>query len=808
MTIVVQEFRHSLRALMKRPGLTVAILLTLALGIGANTAIFSVLYAVVLRPLPFPEPDRLVAVWESSPESPLERRVVSYMNFEDWRVRNDVFEGMSVIREKDFTLAGGDVPEWVSGARVSAAFFPILGVNAALGRTLRPADDQVGAEPVVVLGDGLWRRRFGADPAVIGRVLTLSETPHTVVGVLPPEFAFSWSVSGAELWTSAVHESALRSDRDVHGFSAVARLKPGVTFEQAQIGMNVVAAGLQEQYPNTSGGVLLVPLHEQIVGGIRPTLLILFGAVVFVLMIACANVANLLLARAADRSQELALRAALGASRPRLIRQVLTESVLLALVAGSLGLLLAWWTLDALVALIPSDVPRTGAISLNAGVFSFALLLSIVTGLVFGLVPALQATPAGLPTSLRGGVRDGGPRLWHRRLQGMLVASEVGLSLVLLAGAGLLLSSFYRLTRVDAGFDPANMLTFNLGMADLTGSTVDQRAELSRSILSRIQAIPRVRSACTDVALPLASGSGVDLTFTINGRAEPAEGLELAAQYGAVSPGYFRCMGIPLLQGRALTELDKHGQPPVIIINERMAERFWPGETPLGQRVRVGVEFFGIPEEDCEIVGVVGDVRRSIFDEPEPRMYVPFEQQPWPFMSFAVRASGNPPTLVDAVRREVAMVTTEIAPYGFRTLDRYVAEATSLQRVTMILLSLYAGTALLLSGVGLYGVVAHSVARRTHEMGVRMALGARRNDVVALVLKHGMTLTVVGLGMGLVGAFTGTRVLSSLLFETTPLDPAIFGSVILLLLAVALLACYIPARRATRVDPLSALRYE
>jgi putative ABC transport system permease protein len=808
MNTLLQDIRFGIRMLAKSPGLAAIALITLVLGIGANTAIFSVLHAIVLRPLPFPEPDRLVAVWESTPEDPLERRVVSYLNFADWRDQNEVFDGMSLIRAKDFTLSGRDAPEWVAGARVSSDFFPLLGVEAVLGRTLRPEDDQVGAEAVVVLGDGLWRRRFGADPGIIGQVLTLDRTPHTVVGVLPAGFEFPWDVAGAELWTSAVHESALRSNRNAHGFNAVARLKPNITFEQAQIGMNTIAARIQEQYPDTRGGVLLVPLHEQVVGNIRPTMLILFGAVILVLVIVCVNVANLLSARGADRAQELALRAALGASRPRLIRQLLTESALLALVAGSLGLLLAWWTLDALVTLIPADAPRIGTISLTPGVFCFALLLSVVTGLVFGLAPAFQATSASLPTSLRGGARDGGPRVWHRRLRGILVVSEVGLALVLLTGAGLLLSSFYRLTRVDPGFDPAHMLTFNLAMPSLTGSTVDQRAELCRSVLDRIEAIPGVRSACANVALPLASGSGVDLTFAIAGRPEPTAGPELAAQYGAVSAGYFRGMGISLLQGRAFSELDTRGQPGVMVISECMARRFWPGDNPLGQRVRVGVEFFGIPTDDYEIVGIVSDVRQSIFDEPEPQMYVPYEQQAWPFMSFALRASGDPLSLVEAVRREVATATTEMAPYGFSTFDRYLAEAVSVQRVSTILLGLYGCTALVLAGVGLYGVLAYSVARRTHEMGVRMALGARRIDVVALVLRQGMTLAAVGLVIGLLGAFAGTRVLSRLLFETTPLDPVTFGSVATLLLTVALLACWIPARRATRVDPMVALRCE
>jgi putative ABC transport system permease protein len=710
------------------------------------------------------------------------------------------------------TLTGVDEPERIRGAQVSGEFFSLLRTQAAVGRTLRSEDNTAEAEPVVVLGDGLWRRRFGADTDIIGQSLTLDGTLYTVVGILPSDFRFPVAESEAELWTPLDLEFMFIPVRRAHWLRVVARLKPDVTLAQARAEMDTIAGRLEQQYPDANAGrrVNIIPLHEQVVAHARSPLFMLLGAVGLVLLIACANVANLLLARCAGRRGELAIRTAVGAGRLRLVRQLLTESVLLGLAAGAVGVLLAMWGVEALASLVPADLPRTEEISVDGSVFAFALILTLCTSMLFGLAPALHAAPSNLSASLKEGGREAVIVGSRGRLRGVLVASEVALALVLLIGAGLLMRSFHRLMRVDFGFVPENVLTFELNLPSTANQSADQQAALYSQVLERLESLPAVQSACANTTLPL-TGGGIGLTFEIEGRPQPAPDAEPSALYGSISPGYFHTLGIPLLEGRSFNELDTRGRPGVMIINQAMAQRFWPGESPLGHRLRVqrGPFVSGDSDPDSyEIVGVVGDVRRFILEEPEPCMYVPLRQQTWRFMSFALRSTGNPVSLVQAVRGEVGAVTQEAAPYAFKTLNQYLAETVAQQRFATLLLGIFAAVALILAAVGIYGTLSYSVAQRTHEIGVRMALGAQQTDLVGMVLKQGLVLTASGLLIGLVGAFVGTRVLTSLLFQVTALDPTTFVGVPVLLGSVALLACYIPARRATKIDPMVALRCE
>ncbi len=810
MRALVQDLRYAFRMLANRPGFTAVIVVTLALGIGANTAIFSVINAVVLRPLSYDSPSELVMVWETSEKASSNQFFVAYPNFRDWRELNNVFEDMGVLRSNSFTLTGVDVPQRVRGAAVSAGFFATLRVGAAIGRTFHPDEDRAGAPNVVVLSDGFWRRHFAANPDVVGQTLTLDGDEFAVIGVLPPDFDFLVRIAGAELWTPTGIAAKWLENRGGHTFRVVARLKPGISNSQAQAEMDTIASRLQQQYPNsnTGYGVNVVPLHEQVVGDVRPALFILLGAVALVLLIACANVANLLLARSEGRKQELAVRAALGAGRAQLIRQLLTESMVLGILGGALGVVLALWCKDALVAIIPQDIPRVQEIGIDGWVLAFTLAVALGTGVVFGLAPALNATRLYLPVSLKEGRFTTASAARHR-LRRVLVISEVAVALVLLVGAGLLMRSFMRLTSMDLGFQPDRILTFEMVLPNAY-SGGRQRSELYQQVLGRIAALPGVRSAGASTTLPL-SDSGIGLAFSVLGWEETTASRDFVALFDSVSSNYFETMGIPLLRGRMFTERDGRDGGGVMLISQSMVEaarRLRPDADPIGLRLNVSAHFDDDEPESFEIVGVVGDVRESIADKPEPHMYVPFQQQTWDSMYFAVRTVGDPSNLVSAVRSEVAVVTKDVAAYGFNSIEGYWGKSVAHRLFAMLLLTIFAGLAVTLAVIGLYGMLSYSVAQQVHEIGLRMALGAMRSDVLRAVFGRGLSLTGIGIGIGIAASFALTHVLTSFLYDVSAFDPVTFFGVPLLLLGVAIPACYVPARRATKVDPMAALRCE
>jgi putative ABC transport system permease protein len=818
METLFQDLRYAFRILLKRPGFTAVAVLALALGIGANSAIFSVVNGVVLRPLPYKDPDRLMMVWSRRPLlqalAGSQEFPVSAADFTDWRDQNQVFEQIAAFHSQPFNITGAGEPEFLGGVRSSANLVSLLGVEAKLGRTFLAEEDQPGAGHVVIISHGLWERRFGSDPNIIGQKLTLNDEPYTVVGVMPRGFQFPRKGEmpagyqfprQADLYTPLAWTPNQISNRGRNFLAVIARLKPGVTIAQASADMDGIAERLKEQYPqfNRNKEVFIVPLHQQVVGKVRTALLVLLGAVGFVLLIACANVANLLLARAASRQKEIAIRTALGASRSRVIRQLLTESVLLALTGGTLGLLLSMWGVDLLMAISPANLPRVDTISVDVRVFAFTLAVSLLTGIIFGLVPAIQASKPDVNEALKEGGRASS--VGHNRFRSVLVVSEVALSLVLLIGAGLMIRSFVHLLNSSPGLKPENVLTLDVGLPR-TKYTGPQQAAFFQQVIERLKSLPGVQSAGAVYPLPL-SGAEEGMGFGIEGRAALAPGEVYNAGPRWVSPDYFNVMGIPLLRGRELTERDGSDSPRVVVINEAMAARYFPDEEPIGKRV--AFDQVNNAPNWREIVGVVGDVKHSALDsDPKPEMYFPFTQFPSFFMTLVVRTSGDPLNLVAAARSEVLAVKNDQPISNVHTMEELLSNSVAQRRFNMLLLSIFAGVALLLAAVGIYGVMSYSVAQRTHELGVRMALGAQTSHVLALVVKQGMTLALAGVGIGLAAAFALTRILASLLYGVSATDPLTFSVIALMLASVALLACYLPARRATKVDPMVALRYE
>ena len=802
-----QDLRYGLRTLRKSPGFTVVAVLALALGIGADSAIFSVVNTVLLRPLPYQDPDRLVMVWEDATKAGYPRNTPAPANYIDWREQNQVFEGMAAIANISFNLTGDGEPERIDGRRVSASLFPLLGVEPHLGRVFLPEEDQPGANRAVIMSYGLWQRRFGSDPDITGKQLTLNGESFTVVGVMPPHFQFPSRED--ELWIPIAFGPNESATRGGHYLEVIARLKHGVTLQQAQAEMNTIAARLQQQYPesNTDVGATVISLHEQLVGDIKPALLVLLGAVGFVLLIACANVANLLLARAAVRQKEIALRIALGASRARLIRQFLTESLLLAAIGGVVGMLLALWGVNLLKAFIPENISQVKAITIDAYVLGFTLLVSLLTGLIFGLAPATQASNFNLNETLKEGGRDTAAGSRGKRLRSLLVIAEVAVSLVLLIGAGLLINSFLRLRSVDPGFRADNLLTMRIVLPRLKYPEQPQRTAFYAELLSRVEALPGVQAAAVTNWIPLVS-QGDSVGFSIEGRPEPAAGQIPIAVTRVISPHYFSTMGIQLLQGRQFNEQDRADTPRTVVINETMARRYWPGEDPLGKRITTGSP--ADPASWRTIVGVAQDVRQfQLNADPRPQIYLPYEQpvffQP---TNLVIRTGIEPLSLAATVRRTVWEIDRDQPVSNVRTMEDVLSESIARQRFSMLLLGIFAALALALAAVGLYGLMSYAVAQRTREIGIRMALGAQARDVLRLVVAQGLKLVLVGVVIGLVVAYMLTRLMSSLLFGVSATDPTTFIAISLMLLCVAVLASYIPARRATKVDPLVALRYE
>jgi putative ABC transport system permease protein len=804
-----QDLRYGLRMLLKNPGFTLVAVVALALGIGANSAIFSVVNSLLLRPLPFEQPERLVQVWETIPQRGRFEVPASFPNFADWRDQNRVFEQTVAYSGWSFNLTGSAEPERIRSAIVSPAFFSALGIKPILGRTLLPGEDQPGKDLSVVISRRLWQRRFNSDPNVVGKTVDLNGKSFTVVGVIAEAADLPGLSDDTELW-APVSQGVALTGRRAHYLNVIARLKPGVGREQAQAEMDRIAAALSRQYPeaNADHGLRIVPLQEQVVGNVRPALLVLLGAVVFVLLIASTNVANMLLARATVRRKEIAIRTALGAGRWRLVRQLLTESLLLALAGGTLGLLLALWGVDLLVAFGPSDLPRVKEVAVDGRVLAFTLAVSLLVGLAFGLVPSLQSSRPELNETLKEGGRSATGGAGRRRVRSFLVVTEVTLSLVLLIGAGLLLRSFFRLLAVNPGFNPQNILTMQINLTGPNYQRGAQAISFHDQLLERVKALPGVEAAATTSFVPIAPDADfARLAFAIEGQTPDPANYPVAF-YNAVSPDYFRTMQIPVLRGRVFDERDVRNSPGVAIVNETLARRYFAGENPVGRRITMNDE--NPKEEDwATIIAVVKDTKpRELAGEPVAEMYMPYAQQPEPGMALMIRTAGRPDAVAAAVRREVQALDPGQPVYSVRTLPAVMSEAVATPRFRTSLLGVFAALALALAVVGIYGVMSYAVTRRTHEFGIRMALGAQGKDVLKLVVGHGMALALAGVLLGLVASFALTRLMSGLLYGVTPTDPLTFACVSLLLVAVALAACLIPALRASKVDPLVALRYE
>jgi putative ABC transport system permease protein len=803
---MIADIRYAIRMLAKSPAFTFIAVLTLALAIGANTAMFSVVDAVLLRPLPYPHSEQLVQVFGT--QRTLAEAPTSPANFLEWRTENQVFSRIATWIGQGFNLSGTDKPERVVGARVSTDMFQLLGVQPSLGRDFTAEEDGDGGNRVVILSYEFWQHRFAGDPNAVGQTITLSDQSYTVIGVMPRGFAFP--SPRAQIWTPMAFNAAERATRDTNYIDVVARLKPGVSLEQAQAKMTAVAQSQAQRYPETNVGIgiKVVSLQEHMVGNARPMLVVLFGAVVFVLLIACANVANLLLARATARHREMAIRGALGASRSRVVRLLLTESFLLAIVGGALGLLLAIWSLDLLVSLKPANLPRLAEIGVNRTVFLFTAAVSVITGVLFGLAPAWNVSKTDLNEGLKEGGRSGsdGPR--RQRMRALLVISEVALSLVLLIGAGLMIRSFARLLAVDPGFKTDHVLTAFVSLPVAKYSEREAQVAFFDRLLDRLRNVPGVTAAGVVTDIPLYGGSSTG--FDVDRRPAALPGQRAMTDYRMINPDYFAAMGMRILKGRAFSSHDTETAPGVVIINETLASRYFAGEDPIGQRLNLS----GGPKDLREIVGVVADVRNYGLDaEVKPEVYVPFLQSAPGYLAgmtsaltIVVRSTIEPTALTATLREQVEALDKDQPVSAIKTMELYLTDSMAQRRFNMLLLAVFAGLALVLAAVGIYGVIAYTVTQRTHEMGIRIALGARGGDILRLVFSNAMATTVIGIFIGLGAAFGLTRLLQSLLYQVTATDPLVFAAIPLLLLAVAAMATYFPARRAMKVDPITALR--
>ena len=806
MESLLGDTRYALRNLLRRPTFTLIAVVTLALGIGANTAIFSAINALLLKPLPFPELDRVVAVWDKLPSRGVLHNEVTVANYLDWQSQTQSFEQLALYRWWSANLTGIDPPERIQGFLVTANFIDATGIKPIMGRNFSPEENQPGKDQVAIITHSLWQRRFGGDPNILNKTITINSVVRTVVGVMPERFNFP---KGAEVYAPLQMTPELMKNRGSHGYYVIGRLKSSASINSAQAEIDNVAARLDQQFPETNKGwgATVFPIVADTVRTYDTALWIMMAAVGFVLLIACANVANLMLARASGRQREIAVRAALGASRWRIVRQLLTESVIVALIGGGLGVLIGFWGIDALRAANPGDAakfaPGWYQLGINSNVLLFTLGLSVVSGIVFGLAPALQVSKPNLNNSLKEGTR--GTTGTSHRLRSSLVVFEVALSLVLLVGAGLLTRSFLSLLKTDPGFNPDHLLTMNLVLPAAKYKDDPARAAFYNDLVQRVKAQPGVESAAFVNYLPLGGANSSD-SYLVEGEPEPAPGQEHDGRYRVATPDYFRTMEISIVRGRAFTEQDKAGAPPVVIVNETLARQHWPGQDPLGKRIR----FYGPLERApwMEIVGVIKDVKHELNIPVEPEYYLPHAQDSWNAMVLVARMSVEPSSLAGALRQQVWAIDKDQPVFDVKTMQEVRSSSVALYSFSSVMLAIFAGVALVLAAVGIYGVMAFAVTQRTQEIGIRMALGARTADVLKMVVKHGMKLALLGIAIGLIGSWALTRFIEKLLVGVAATDLLTFSLVSLCLLVAAFIACYLPARRATKVDPLVALRYE
>jgi putative ABC transport system permease protein len=811
-----QDVRFGLRMLAKSPGFAAIAVVTLALGIGANTALFSIVNGVLLNPLPYQQPDRLVALYAKTGD--FSRASISYPNFLDWQRDNTSFSQLAAFRPDNFSLTGMGEPERIKVQMVSSSFFPLLGIKPVLGRVFSKQEDQVGAAPVALISGGFWNRKLGSSPDAIGKAITLNGTAYTIVGVIPGDFRYySGNYHQSEVFVpiGQWNDSTFRDRRVAMGMDAVGRLKPGVTLAQAKADMDSAAANLSTVYPDAdkNSGITLIPLKQDIVGDIRPFLLVLLAAVGFVLLIACANVANLLLARSTGRTREFAIRSALGAGTGRVVRQLLTESVLLAMTGGAIGLMIAIWGTQAALKALPEALPRAQAIHVDGRVLLFTLAASFLAGILFGLAPALKISRGDIHETLKEGGRGGSGA--RHRTQSIFVATEMGLAVVLLISAGLMIRSLGKLWSVDPGFDPHNVITFSIASAAPLAPTPDGIRAVYRRLHDAMSSVPGVQAVSLSVGSTPMSGDS-ELPFWLEGQPKPSSESDMKfSLFYLVQPDYLGSMKIPLLRGRFLTKQDSEHSPLVAVIDTQFAKLYFGNEDPIGKHIN-----FDILGKTVEIVGVVGHIKQWGLDtdaqsKVQAQSYLPLSQLPDQFMPLVARGVGvvarteaSPAGEMDALRHAVDGVNSQLVVYGTESMEDIISDSLAARRFAMMLLGIFAALAVVLSSVGIYGVISYVVGQRTHEIGIRMALGARPGSVQRMVLGQGTKMTLFGVSIGLASALLLTRLMAKMLFGVSSHDPLTFLGVALLLIFVALAACYIPARRATRVDPMVALRYE
>ena len=811
MDALLQDIRYAIRLCLRTPGFTAVAVLALALGIGANTAIFTIVNAVLLEPLPFRDPSRLVVLWETNARRPGRANVLGPANFARWQDRATAFERMAPFYDYRVNLTGSGEPEELIAQDVTPDFFPTLGVTPLVGRAFAPDEGPDGRNALAVLGSGLWQRRFAGDPAIVGRTIQLSGKAITVIGVMPADMRLfvrrgSLTSKAPDLWRPFAFGEEHRQARGRY-MSAIARLKPGATLEEAQAQLSTIAGALQVERPqfNTGWGALVVPMHRELSGDIRPALLVLSGAVGFVLLIACANVANLLLARGATRQREIAIRNALGAARHRVIRQLLTESLVLCILGGAFGLLVAQWSLDVLLAISPVDLADIGEVHLSYPVLAFTAVVSIATAIVCGFAPAFEGSRAAVQEALKDGSRQVGAGVRHRRIRQALVIAEVALAVVLLVGAGLMLKSFGALSGVNPGFDGTHVLTARLTVPTARYATDEKRVEFFSALVSRLAAIPGVESAGAISFLPLA-GSGAATGFTIVGQPPPAAGQEPVADVRVAGNGYFTSLKIPLVSGRLFSDREMHEKSNVVVVNQALAKRYFPNGDALGKSLIINMTDPNVP---TEIVGIVGDVKYADFaTEARAMTYWPHPQLAYSAMTLTLRTTPDPASFAPLIEREVRALDKYQPFSDVRTMDKWLARTLSMARFCSTLLTTFAALALMLAAIGIYGVMSYAVSQRTSEIGIRLALGAESRDILTMIVGNAVRLAVTGLAIGVVLALALSRTLASLLYETTGTDPLTFAAVVGVLGAVALLASYFPARRASRIPPVEALRYQ